>query len=430
LDLHVRPARSLRGTVAVPGDKSISHRAVMLGALAEGETVIENFLPGEDCFSTISCFKKMGIEITDPMAGVVRVRGRGLHGLSEPEDVLNAGNSGTTMRLMLGILAGQPFFSVITGDSSLRRRPMARVARPLSLMGAWIDGRRNGSLAPLAVRGGGLKPVDFSSPVASAQVKSAVLLAGLFVAGETAVAEPHRSRDHTERMLRQFGAEVDVSGNKVRVKGGPRLAGRKVTVPRDISSAAFLMVAAAGMPGSDLTLVGVGVNPTRNGIIEALTAMGAGIELLNPREEGGEPIADIRVRYAGKLSGVSVGGETIPRLIDEIPALAVAAALAEGKTEIRDASELKVKESNRIATAAGLLAGFGAAVEELPDGLLVRGGRPLEGCVCESHGDHRIAMAAAVAGLSAAGGTVVRGAECIDVSFPGFSGVLENIQVK
>lgn len=430
MDLQIKPARTLRGTVAVPGDKSISHRAVMLGALAEGETVIENFLPGEDCLSTIDCFRKLGVEITGPEDGVVRVRGCGLYGLAEPKDILDAGNSGTTMRLMLGILAGQPFFSVITGDPSLRRRPMARVARPLVLMGAWIDGRQNGNLAPLAVRGGGLKPVDFSSPVASAQVKSAVLLAGLFAAGETAVTEPHRSRDHTERMLRQFGAAVDVSGNTVRVKGGPRLAGRKVTVPGDISSAAFLMVAAAGIPGSDLTLAGVGVNPTRDGIIEVLREMGAGIELLNPREEGGEPVADIRVRYAGKLSGVSVGGETIPRLIDEIPALAVAAALAEGRTEIRDAAELKVKESDRIATVAGLLAGFGAAVEELPDGLLVQGGRPLEGCVCESHGDHRIAMAAAVAGLLAAGETVVRGAECIDVSFPGFPGVLENIQAE
>lgn len=430
MDLRVKPARALRGTVAVPGDKSISHRAVMLGALAEGDTVIENFLPGEDCLSTIDCFRKLGVEITGPEEGAVRVRGCGLHGLAEPGDVLDAGNSGTTMRLMLGILAGQPFFSVITGDSSLRRRPMARVIGPLGLMGARIEGRQNGNLAPLAVRGGGLKPINFISPVASAQVKSAVLLAGLFTEGETAVTEPHRSRDHSERMLRHFGAEVEVSGSTVRVKGCPRLAGRKVAVPGDISSAAFLMVAASAVPGSDLTLTGVGVNPTRNGIIEVLVSMGAGIEMLNPREEGGEPVADIRVRYNGRLSGASVGGEMIPRLIDEVPALAVAAALAAGDTEIRDAAELKVKESNRIATVAGLLAGFGAAVEELPDGLLVRGGRPLRGCTCESHGDHRIAMAAAVAGLLAGGETVVRGAECIDVSFPGFPHVLKNIRVE
>lgn len=430
MDLHIKPASPLRGTVAVPGDKSISHRAVMLGALADGETVIEHFLPGEDCLSTIDCFKKLGVEITGPEDGVVRVLGRGLDSLTEPADVLDAGNSGTTMRLILGILAGQPFFSVITGDASLRRRPMARVARPLSLMGGWIEGRHNGNLAPLAVRGGGLKPIEYTSPVASAQVKSAVLLAGLFAGGETVVTEPHCSRDHTERMLRYFGADVKVSGSTVRVKGRPRLTGRKVSVPGDISSAAFLMVAASAVPGSDLTLTGVGINPTRSGIIDVLKNMGAGIELQNPREEGGEPVADIRVRYTGKLSGVPVGGEMIPRLIDEVPVLVVAAALAEGKTEIRDAAELKVKESNRIATVAGLLTGFGADVEELPDGLLVRGGRPLRGCACESHGDHRIAMAAAVAGLLAEGETVVRGAGCIDVSFPGFPHVLKSIQAE
>lgn len=429
MDLQIKPARALRGVVAVPGDKSISHRAVMLGALAEGGTVIENFLPGEDCLSTIDCFRKLGVEIMGPEESAVRVCGRGLEGLKEPCEILDAGNSGTTMRLILGILAGQSFFSVITGDASLRRRPMARVTRPLCLMGAQIEGRQNGDLAPLAVRGGGLKPINFTSPVASAQVKSAVLLAGLFAEGETTVTEPHRSRDHTERMLSHFGAEVEVSGNTVRIKERPRLAGRKVIVPGDISSAAFLMVAASAVPGSDLTLTGVGINPTRSGIIDVLLMMGAGIELLNSREEGGEPVADIRVCYNGGLSGISVGGEMIPRLIDEVPALAVAAALAEGETVIRDAAELKVKESNRIATVAGLLTDFGADVEELPDGLLVRGGRPLSGCVCRSHGDHRIAMAAAVAGLLAGGETVVRGAECIDVSFPGFPHVLKNIQV-
>lgn len=431
MDLIVKPARALCGKVSVPGDKSISHRAVMLGALAQGETVIENFLTGKDCLSTINCLRKMGIDIiTIPETGSVRVRGRGLYGLAEPEDVLDAGNSGTTMRLLLGILAGQPFFSVITGDRSLRRRPMARVTGPLGLMGAQIKGRQNGNLAPLAVRGGRLRPIEFTSTVASAQVKSAILLAGLFTDGETAVTEPYRSRDHTERMLRQFGAAVDISSNFIRVKGHPRLTGRKVTVPGDISSAAFLMVAAAVLPGSDLTLTGVGVNPTRDGIIEVLSAMGARIELLNRRVESGEPVADIRVRNNGKLSGISVGGELIPRLIDEIPALAVAAAVAEGKTEIKDAAELKVKESNRIAAVADMLSCFGAGVEELPDGLLIRGVRALRGCACESYGDHRIAMAAATAGLLARGETVVHNAECIDVSFPGFSDVLKNIRVE
>lgn len=429
MDLLVKPARSLRGTVSVPGDKSVSHRAVMLGALAEGDTIIENFLPGEDCRATVACFQKLGVEITWTGQDSLRVQGSGLDGLREPEDVLDAGNSGTTLRLLLGIIAAQPFFSVLTGDASLRRRPMARVVGPLILMGARIEGRQGGNLAPLAVRGGSLKPLHYTSPVASAQVKSAILLAGLYAGGVTCVTEPHRSRDHTERMLGYFGARVDVSGMTVRLTGRPRLLGKRIIIPGDLSSAAFLMVAAASLPGSDLTLARVGINHARSGIIDALTGMGASIELLNPREEGGEQVAEIRIRYTGNLKGIAVGGEMIPRLIDEIPALAVAAALAEGRTEIRDAAELKVKESNRISTVAGMLDSFGAAVEELPDGLLVRGGQPLRGCACQSHGDHRIALAAAVAGLLAEGETTVSGAECIDVSFPGFSSVLKEIRL-
>lgn len=427
MELQIKQARFLQGTVSVPGDKSISHRAVMLGSLAEGETVIENFLPGEDCLSTINCFRKLGIEIKGPQEGVVRVAGHGLEGLKEPDDILDAGNSGTTMRLSLGILAGQRFFSVITGDNSLRRRPMARVTDPLKRMGAFIEGRNGGNYAPLALRGGNLKAFSHVSPVASAQVKSAVLLAGLFAEGQTSVTEPYRSRDHTELMLKYFGAGVSIEGNTVIVNGRPRLSGKNLRVPGDISSAAFLITAAALLPGSDLTIMGVGVNQTRCGIIDVLELMGADIKKMNPREEGGEPVADIRVRYTGKLRGVSIGGEIIPRLIDEIPIMAVAAALAEGKTEIRDAAELKIKESNRIATAARMLSGFGAAVDELPDGLLIRGARDLAGCICDSQGDHRIAMAAAVAGLLAKGKTIVRGAECIDVSFPGFSEMLEGL---
>jgi 3-phosphoshikimate 1-carboxyvinyltransferase len=424
MDLQIKQARSLQGTVSVPGDKSISHRAVMLGSLAEGETVIENFLPGEDCLSTIKCFRKLGIEIEGPHEGIVRLTGRGLEGLKEPDDILDAGNSGTTMRLSLGILAGQRFFSVITGDNSLRRRPMARVTEPLKKMGAFIEGRNGGNYAPLALRGGGLKAYSHISPVASAQVKSAVLLAGLFAEGQTSITEPHRSRNHTELMLKYFGAGLSIEGNTVIVNGRPCLTGKKLRVPGDISSAAFIITAAALLPGSDLTIMGVGVNPTRCGIVDVLELMGADIKKMNPREEGGEPVADIRVRYSGKLRGVSIGGEIIPRLIDEIPIMAVAAALAEGKTEIRDAAELKIKESNRIATAARMLSGFGAAVDELPDGLLIRGVRDLEGYTCDSQDDHRIAMAAAVAGLLAKGKTVVNGAECIDVSFPGFSEIL------
>ena len=427
MDLEIKQAGFLKGTVRVPGDKSISHRAVMIGALAEGETVIENFLPGEDCLSTIACFKKLGLNIVGPGNGVVRITGNGLDGLKEPDDIMDAGNSGTTMRLLLGVLAGQPFFSVITGDSSLRRRPMARVTDPLKIMGAIIEGRKCGSYAPLALRGGALKAISYASPVASAQVKSAVLLAGLYAEGQTSVTEPHRSRDHTEIMLKYFGANLSIEGNTVAVNGRPSLTGKCVRVPGDISSAAFLITAAALLPGSDLTITGVGVNNTRSGIIEVLEMMGADIEKINPREDGGEPVADLRVRYTGRLRGISIGGEIIPRLIDDIPILAVAAALAEGKTEIRDAAELKVKESNRIATAARLLSGFGTAVEELPDGLLIRGGGSFKGCLCESQGDHRIAMAAAIAGLLAEGKTVVRGAECIDVSFPGFSEILAGL---
>lgn len=429
MDLHIEPAGALRGKVAVPGDKSISHRAVMLGAIAEGDTLIENFLPGEDCLSTIDCMRKLGIEIEGPdnANAMVRVHGRGLDGLAEPEDLLDAGNSGTTMRLLLGILAGQPFFSVITGDASLRCRPMARVTGPLGRMGAQIEGRQGSNLAPLAVRGGNLKPFLFNSAVASAQVKSSVLLAGLYAEGATTVIEPYRSRDHTERMLEYFGADVEVTGNNVWLSGRPCLKGQKVFVPGDISSAAFIIIAAAVIPGSDIILPGVGINPTRSGILDILQEMGAGIELLNRRDEGREPVADIRVRYTGKLSGVTVGGETIPRLIDEVPVLAVAAVLAEGVTIIKDAAELKVKESDRIATVATMLGMFGADVEQLPDGLLVRGGHKLKGTVCESHGDHRVAMAAAIAGLAAEGETVVRGAECIDVSFPGFASIIKSI---
>lgn len=428
--MFINPAKKLTGFVRAPGDKSVSHRAVMLGSLAEGETTVENFLAGEDCLSTIDCFKKLGVEIVGPEDGVVRIRGRGTDGLTEPDSVLDAGNSGTTMRLLLGILAGQPFFSVITGDSSLRGRPMARVAVPLRRMGAAILGRRGGSQAPLAVQGGDLHSIDFTSPLASAQVKSAVLLAGLFAAGTTSVKEPHRSRDHTERMLRHFGAQVEVEGNTVHVRGCPALKGKKVRVPGDISSAAFLMVAAALVPGSDVTIGGVGVNPTRNGIVEALGAMGADITLSGQKVQDGEPVADIRVRYAGRLSGAKLAGALIPRMIDEIPVLAVAAASAEGVTEIRDAAELKVKESDRIAAVVRLLGSFGADATGLPDGLIIKGVPSLQGAVCESRGDHRIAMAAAVAGLAASGETLIRGAGCMDVSFPCFADVLKAIRVE
>lgn len=419
--VRVRPSQGFRGEVAVPGDKSISHRAVMFGALAEGTTRVRNFLAGEDCLSTVGCLRALGAEIELPAGpeGEVVVRGRGAAGLAEPDAVLDCGNSGTTMRLLLGILAGQPLFAVLTGDDSLRRRPMGRVAGPLRRMGAAIDGRRGGDLAPLAVRGGNLRPGEFTLPVASAQLKSALLLAGLAAPGVTAVTEPSRSRDHTERMLRHFGVPVRVEGATAVVAGPAPLTARDVDVPGDISSAAFFLVAGAIVPGSRVTLRGVGVNPTRAGIIEALRAMGAEIGLLNPREAAGEPVADIEVSSSA-LRGIQVGGALIPRLIDEIPALAVAAAFAEGVTEIRDAGELRIKESDRLAALARELIRLGATVEELPDGMRITGGTPLRGASCRTYRDHRMAMALAVASLAAAGETVIDDPGCAAVSFPDF----------
>lgn len=429
MKLTINPVKKLRGVLSVPGDKSISHRAVMLGALARGITEVDHFLMGEDCLATVACFKAMGVRIEGPAEGKLKVHGVGLGGLQEPADVLDAGNSGTTTRLMMGILAGQPFCSIITGDESLRRRPMARVAGPLAEMGAVFLGREQNNLLPMAVRGGALKPIHFQSPVASAQVKSAILLAGLYAEGETSVTEPSPSRDHTERMLQAFGAAVRVTGNTVTLKGFPELQGLKITVPGDISSAAFLAVAAACLPDSEVTLQGVGINPTRDGLLEVLRQMGAGLEIVNERQQGGEPVADIKIS-GGKLQGTEISGALIPRLIDEIPVLAVAAAYAEGTTVIRDAAELKVKESNRIAAVARELKKFKVDIEELPDGLVIRGGKPLTGATCQSYGDHRIAMAMAVAGLGARGQSVIEGAQCIPVSFPGFNDALKSLSVK
>ncbi|MFD2171114.1 3-phosphoshikimate 1-carboxyvinyltransferase [Tumebacillus lipolyticus] len=424
----IQPAERVRGAVTIPGDKSISHRAVMFGALAEGVTSVRGFLPGADCLSTIDCFRKMGVQVEQVSATELRVNGVGLHGLREPDDVLDVGNSGTTARLILGILAGQPFHSTLTGDESIRRRPMGRVTNPLQEMGAKIDGRAGGKLAPLSVRGGGLQGMKYVSPVGSAQVKSAILLAGLFADGTTGVKEPEQSRDHTERMLRAFGVPVVEEDGYTAVRGGSSLVATEIEVPGDLSSAAFLLVAAAILPGSDLTLRGVGINPTRAGILEVLREMGANIELSNERLSGGEPIADLRVQ-AGALRGITVCGTLIPRLIDEIPVLAVAATQAEGVTEIRDAKELKVKESNRIATTAAELRKFGAQVEELEDGLRIVGRTKLRGgAVVQTHHDHRIAMAMAVAALAADSPVTICDWESVDVSFPGFAELVQNIR--
>jgi len=428
LEVAIKPAGALRGVVQVPGDKSISHRAVMLGALASGETEIENFLFGEDCLSTIQVVQSLGVEVSMTKDRVV-VRSAGLQALREPEDVLDAGNSGTTMRLMTGILAGCPFFSVITGDASLRRRPMQRVIQPLSAMGARIAARGGNAYAPLAITGGKLSATTYSSPVASAQVKSAVLLAGLFADGPTTVVEPARSRDHTERLLSYFGARVEVEDNQVTVWGRPELHGRKVIVPGDISSAVFFLVAGSTVPGSDLLLPNVGINPTRAGALQVLMAMGADISILNERQVNGEPVADIRV-CSSRLQGTTISGAIIPYLIDELPALAVAAALAEGETVVRDASELRVKESDRITAVVNLLGQMGADITGHDDGFVIRGGRALQGVKYDSCGDHRMAMSAAVAGINASGITQIKAAECVKISFPDFSDTLNLLSVQ
>ena len=424
---NITPVKRLRGVVKVPGDKSVSHRSIMLGALASGETEVENFLMGEDCLSTIRMIRALGVEVQVDN-NLVFVRSGGLETLKEPLDVLDAGNSGTTMRLMSGILAGSPFYSVITGDGSLRSRPMGRVIRPLLEMGAEIMARNNNLLAPISIKGGNLRPINYESPVASAQVKSAVLLAGLFAPGKTSVVEPTRSRDHTERMLKHFGARVEVDGTKVTVWGKPCLKGKKIAVPGDISSAMFLIAAGLLVKGSEITITDVGINPTRTGALQVLKAMGGDIIIKNKREISGEPIGDITVR-SSELHGTAIGGSVIPYLIDEIPVLAVAAALAEGETVISDAGELRHKESDRIATVVQMLRNFGAGVEELTDGLVVRGVKKISGSVCETYGDHRLAMSAAVAGLAAEGNTVISGAECVDISYPGFFDTLKKLAV-
>jgi 3-phosphoshikimate 1-carboxyvinyltransferase len=420
---------SLHGTLQIPGDKSISHRALMLGALAEGKTTIKGLLLGEDPRSTAACFTAMGAQISELNTELVTVNGIGLGQLQEPVGVLDAGNSGTTMRLMLGILASHPdrFFTV-TGDDSLRSRPMSRVVKPLAEMGAQIWGRKNNSLAPLAVRGQALEPIHYHSPIASAQVKSAVLLAGLMTYGRTTVTEPALSRDHSERMLRAFGAQIDVDSetHSATVTGYPTLTGQAVIVPGDISSAAFWLVAGAIVPGSELYIENVGVNPTRTGILVALELMGADITLENQREVAGEPVADLRVKH-GKLTACEIGGDLIPRLIDEIPILAVAAVFATGTTVIKDAEELRVKESDRIQVMAAALTKMGAKVTELPDGLEITGSGSLVGAAVDSYTDHRIAMSLAIAALMAQGETQIDRAEAAAISYPTFFDSLRSV---
>jgi 3-phosphoshikimate 1-carboxyvinyltransferase len=419
---------SLQGRITIPGDKSISHRALMLGAIAQGETQIQGLLLGEDPRSTASCFRAMGAQISELNTDWVTVQGIGLGQLQEPGNVLDTGNSGTTTRLMLGLLASHPErFFVVTGDASIRSRPMSRVIQPLQQMGGQIW-HRAGGLAPLAIQGQRLKPIHYHSPIASAQVKSCILLAGLLTEGQTTVTEPARSRDHSERMLKAFGAEiaVDLETCSATVTGGSTLQGQRVIVPGDISSAAFWLVAGAIVPGSDLTILNVGVNPTRTGILEALAAMEADITLENAREVAGEPVADLRVRHS-HLKACSIAGDLIPRLIDEIPVLAVAAAFAQGTTTIGDAAELRVKESDRLSVMATQLSRMGAAITELPDGLEITGGQSLQAAEVDSHTDHRIAMSLAIAALNAQGTTTIHRAEAAAISYPNFTATLQHI---
>ncbi|NEQ43395.1 MAG: 3-phosphoshikimate 1-carboxyvinyltransferase [Leptolyngbya sp. SIOISBB] len=421
---------ALTGKIQVPGDKSISHRALMLGAISEGETRIQGLLLGEDPRSTAKCFQAMGVEIPSLEDEWVTVQGVGLGNLQEPADVLNVGNSGTTLRLMIGMLASHPnrFFTV-TGDDSLRSRPMGRVIKPLMQMGAHIWGRQENTLAPLAVQGQALKPTHYNSPIASAQVKSCVLLAGLLTDGPTTVTEPSLSRDHSERMLQAFGADltVDQTACTVTVNGPANLTAQTVIVPGDISSAAFWLVAAAITPGSELVIENVGVNPTRTGILEALQAMNADITFENERLVTGEPVADLRVRY-GQLQGATFSGDIIPRMIDEIPILAVAALFAKGQTVIKDAAELRVKESDRLTAMATELNRLGANVTERADGLEIPGGlSTLTGTTVDSFTDHRVSMSLTIAALRAQGVTTIQRAEAAAISYPTFFETLEQI---
>lgn len=424
----VQPAKAIRGEIRVPGDKSISHRSIMLGSIASGTTTIRGFLRGEDNLSTLNAFRAMGVSVTDD-GETLRIDGKGVHGLQEPADILDCGNSGTSIRLLAGLLAGQRFFSVLTGDQYLRKRPMKRVIEPLSRMGGCIYGREGGSKAPLAVVGKPLQGINYSSPVASAQVKSAILLAGLYADGATTVTEPHLSRDHSERMLRFFGADLETFAGGVTLRGGRDLRGGHIEVPADISSAAFFIVAALIVPGSELLIQGVGVNPARTGILDILVAMGGSIELLNQRELSGEPVADLLVK-SSCLKGISIGGDLVPRAIDEFPVICVAAALAEGRTVISDARELRVKETDRIKAMASNLGRAGVTVSETEDGMAIVGMERLAGGDFESFGDHRIAMAMLVAGVAARSAVSVDDVACIATSFPDFTSLLERVAVR
>ena len=425
MDMQLTKSAGLRGELAIPGDKSISHRAIMFGALADGTTEITNFLQGADCLSTISCFQAMGVPIENHTDRVL-IHGVGLHGLTQPGQMLDVGNSGTTTRLISGILAGQTFTSTLNGDASIQKRPMKRIIDPLTQMGADIISLHNNGCAPLEITGRHLHGIAYQSPVASAQVKSCVLLAGLYADGITSVTEPTLSRNHTELMLSGFGAQVETSGVTATIHPEPKLTGQKIAVPGDISSAAYWIAAALAVPGSELVLKNVGINPTRDGILRVAETMGADIIRENIRNISGEPVCDLIVR-SSSLHGTTVAGDLIPTLIDEIPVIAVLACFADGDTVIRDAQELKVKESNRIDTVVEGLRAMGADAAATDDGMIIHGGRTLHGAVIDSHLDHRIAMSFAVAGLMCDEPTTILNADSVVISYPDFYESLEKL---
>jgi 3-phosphoshikimate 1-carboxyvinyltransferase len=426
--VELTKSKGLRGEVSPPPDKSISHRSIMFASMAEGKSIVRNFLRAEDPLSTIKAFRTLGIPITEVATGEITIEGKGLNGLTEPFDVIDCGNSGTTIRLISGLLAGNPFLSILTGDDSLKQRPMARVINPLKQMGALISARGGDKYPPLAIRGSALKAIDYTMPIASAQVKSCVIMAGLYADGTTTITEPQRSRDHTERMLSAMGAGIKVQDLSVSVNGNPKLHAVDVTVPADFSSAAFFIAGALLVPNSEIVIKDVGINQTRTGLLNVLADMGASIKIENMREISGEPIADIICSSAERLKAVKIAGDIVPSLIDEFPILCILASQADGVTEIRGAQELRVKESDRIKAMAIELAKLGVEVREYPDGIDINGNTNLKGGPVESYGDHRIAMSLSIAALIAQGTTVLNNASCADISFPGFYEKLKGLE--
>jgi 3-phosphoshikimate 1-carboxyvinyltransferase len=426
-NIKLQPAaKELTGTITVPGDKSISHRSIIFGALAKGRTTVRHFLDGEDCLRTIDAFRALGVSI-EQEGNTVIINSDGKDSFKEPTVPINFGNSGTTARLLLGVFAALPFHITAYGDESLTKRPMDRVVLPLRKMGAKINGREEGKFLPLAVDGQKLSKLTYHTPVKSAQVKSALLLAGLLAEGETKISEDVKTRDHTEQMLTSFGAQVDVNGTTVTIRGEQTLRAADVYVPGDISSAAFFLVAACLVPGSHVTLKNVGLNSTRTGILDVMQSMDAAIEIQEHQTEAGEKIGDITVRY-GSLKGTEIGGDVIPRLIDELPILALLATQAEGETVIKDAEELRYKESDRIEAIASTLRSFGAELDTTPDGLVIKGNQTLQGTEADSFGDHRIGMMISIASLIANGETNLKNADSINISYPAFFNDLKMLQ--